>query len=435
MATRHPRSPVEPPTEEASWGAIPSGSLAASTADDTQAEQSPIERVMTALSETADPGARARLMLYRVVPGALGKAERVEYCEDMLPTEFEARGLSGIRDVWGPGTYEARLMGHKAGSPHFVRLAAPRFTLAPVPNGGMFGEVASRHANSANAGIEAALRALADSQARMFEALVDQRGAPAAAPVNPIAQMKEFFEMQKLMREADGSSGSAPTQKSTIGEIVDAIKELKEVSSIVNPGDAPEKSVMEQLLEVATPLVGMVQQALQQRQIPQPLQSVPQGQAPMLRVPAQFTGEPNADASNNPVQNVSQRPVEDQPPDNGAVGKVSQHSAFTPSQDSQAESVDQETILKELQTYLANLVSMAEKGDSVQAGAELVYDKLPDDWIELMHMAVWWDALKTAAPQIEKHEAWFRAVRDEVVKMFAEAEREAEKLDGDSQGA
>lgn len=436
MATRTPR----PEPDADTWAATPAGSVGIQTmVDDPEANQSPIERVMVALSETADPDARARLMLYRVFPGGLGRPERVEYCDDMDPAEFEAQGLSGIREVWGAGTFEARLMGHKKGSPRFVRLAAPRFTLAPLPANGATGGPMPRQSDANTAGIEAALRALADSQARMFEAMTAQRSNP---PVDPVQQMQQTLGLMTAMREAMGptqQTQAAQPQKSTISEIVDAIKELKEVSNLVNPGGAPEKSMVEQLLEVATPIVSMVQQTMQQRQSPQSAQSftAPQENVPTLRIPKQFSGDSNVDVS-SVERNTDEHSVL-----GGQVGveveakEASENkvSPLAPSSNQEAESAAQEIILNELQTYLSQLVAMAERKASVQEGAELVYDKLPDDWIELMHMPIWWDALKTAAPHLEKHAAWIHAVRDEVVKMFAEDESEVEKLDGTASNA
>lgn len=399
MATRTPRP--APLSDDDAWAAVPAGSAPVAQADEHETQQSPIERVMVALSETADPNARSRLMLYRVIPGALGRPERVEYCEDMMPSEFEAQGLSGIRDVWGPGTYEARLMGHKMGSPHFVRLAAPRFTLAPMPTHGS----SPRLLESPSAGIEAALRALADSQARMLEALTAQRSAP---PVDPVQQMQQTLGLMTAMREAMGLTQQSPVtqpQKSTIGEIVDAIKELKEVSTLVNPDSQPEKTDMEKIMEMAGPVVSMIQQSLTQRQSSQPAQPVlPQQMQPLPQVslPAQFDVTP---------EQVSAPQVAE-----SATPQTQSH------QETESLSEGDQAVLDELKSYLAQLVLMAEKGESTEKGAELVYDKLPDDWIELIHTPIWWEALKTIAPQVEMHETWVRAVRDRVVAMFAEDE-------------
>lgn len=417
MATRNVRRASDDSDDDAQWAAVPAGSVAMPESAEMAAEQSPIERVMVALQDTVEPGKRVRLQLYRVVSAGVGKPDREEWCCDLTPEEFEAGGLGAIRDAWGPGSYVAHLMGYKRGSTYFTRVASPRFTIATLPSG-----VASRPADSSSAGIEAALRALADSQARMLEAMMEQRNAP---PPNPMQQMQETLSLMTAMRDAMGLTNQqqvAP-QRSSIGEIVEAIKELKEVSSLVNPGDQPEKSDVQQLLEMAGPLVSMAQQAMQ---------SQPRAVQPLM-IPPQFSGESN-DRPAAPVapgvptqqlrgiSNASQvdatlsRSVESS---SAAEEKTVSHDIGSAQSDSSLES-SQESVLAELQTSLATLVLMAEQSESIENGANLVYDKLPDDWIELMHMPIWWQALTSAAPQVIPHEKWFAAVRERVIAMFAE---------------
>lgn len=414
MATRQRASDV---SEEA-WGAVPAGAGAlASAPDDSTIEQSPIERVMVALQDSVEPGKRVRLQLYRLVPDAPGKPLREEWCADLTPDEFEVGGLGAIRDTWGPGSYVAHLMGYKRGSTYFTRVASPRFSIAPLPGAG----ARSTESGGALAGIESAMRSMAESQARLIEALAESRAAPA---VNPVAQMQETLGLMTAMREAMGlNQPQAPRQeKSSIAEIVDAIRELKEVSSLVNPDSSPEKSDIERLIEMGAPLVGMVQQAMQSRG-QAPTVAPHTFNAPQLRVPSQFAGETN----------VQPAPSADDAISSSDAGEPQISPAQSPI--SEAEQQTQEIILTELQSHLKSLVLMAEKGESVEKGAELVYDKLPDDWIELLHMQIWWDALKTAAPQVELHEKWVRAVRDRVVQMFAEDENDVANQEVAAKGA
>lgn len=409
MATRTPR--VEP--DETNWGAVPASNGAgpflppSTSADDSQIEQSPIERVMEALQVTVEPGKRVRMQLYRLVSDAPGKLPREDYCCDMTPEDFETGGLSGIRDAWGPGAYVAHLMGYKRGSTYFTRVASPRFSIAPLP-----GSQQRAGDSPAMAGIEAAMRAMAESQSRLIDTLVEIRATPAP---NPREQLQETLALMTSMREAMGMNQPQRAEKSSIGEIVEAIKELKEVSSIVNPGGAPEKSTMEQLIELAGPLVQMVQQSIQSA--PQRAQPVQQEQVPMLRPPAEFQLAP-APPQSQPPQPAIASPEKSEP--------MPEQNLIEP---------DEAAVLAELQSHLSSLVSMAEKNETVENGALLVYDKLPDDWIELLHMPIWWEALKRVAPQVELHEKWIRAVRDEVVQMFVEDESEVEKLDGTVAGA
>lgn len=419
MATRNR---VAEAAAAADWGAVPAGTAGAGALalpeDDEAVEQSPIERVMVALQESVEPGKRVRLQLYRLVPDSPGKPMREEWCTDLTPEEFEVGGLGAIRDTWGPGGYVAHLMGFKRGSTYFTRVASPRFSIAPLPGtaGGFNAGARASESHGAFAGIEAAMRSMAESQARLLEALAESRATPA---VNPVQQMQETLGLMSAMREAMGLN-QQPAQrqeKSSIAEIVEAIKELKEVSSLVNPDSQPEKTDLEKVVEMAGPLVSMVQQAMTQRQIVPPVQLIPPHQlqqeqaAPTVTLPAQFAA---TEQTPQPTQHPEQQPAQ---------------------QPAQQLNESDQAVLNELQGYLAKLVEMAEKSESTEKGAELVYDKLPDDWIEMLHMPIWWEALKTAAPQIEKHETWIRAVRDRVVQMFAEDAEEIEKVDGTAPGA
>lgn len=406
------------------WGATPaSAGAVAPQADESMIEQSPIERVMVALQDSVEPGKRTRLQLYRLVPDTPGKPMREEWCTDLTPDEFEAGGLGAIRDTWGPGGYVAHLMGYKRGSPYFTRVASPRFSIAPLPGAG----ARPSESSGALAGIESAMRSMAESQARLIEALAESRAAPA---VNPVAQMQETLGLMTAMREAMGlNNQQAPRQeKSSIGEIVEAIRELKEVSSLVNPDSPSDKTDIERLIEMGTPLLGMVQQAMQSR--PQtPSQSQQVFEAPQLRVPKQF-GE-SSDVSGVQSNEISGTASNE-------VVHVKAEVSQTPQTQSPISGIEQQTqeiILNELQMHLKTLVSMAEKGESIEKGAELVYDKLPDDWIELLHMEIWWSALSTAAPNVVNHAEWFKQVRDQVVKMFAEDENDAANQEAALKGA
>jgi hypothetical protein len=68
---------------------------------------------------------------------------------------------------------------------------------------------------------------------------------------------------------------------------------------------------------------------------------------------------------------------------------------------------------------------MASKGKSIAEGATFVYEKLPDELVELMALDNWFDLLETVAPEVTSHKAWFQQVRDEALARFDAPEDDA----------
>jgi hypothetical protein len=73
----------------------------------------------------------------------------------------------------------------------------------------------------------------------------------------------------------------------------------------------------------------------------------------------------------------------------------------------------------------------------VDKAADFVYDKLPDDLVEIMLLDNWFDLLSGFAPGVKPHEDWLRQVRDKAIAMFdvedevdVEAEPEENKVGG-----
>ena len=75
------------------------------------------------------------------------------------------------------------------------------------------------------------------------------------------------------------------------------------------------------------------------------------------------------------------------------------------------------TMIK-LKGYLKTLTDMAQAARSVEEGAQFVYDKLPDDLIEIMALDNWFELLSGVAGEVKPHETWFKAVRDKAMTMF-----------------
>ena len=75
-----------------------------------------------------------------------------------------------------------------------------------------------------------------------------------------------------------------------------------------------------------------------------------------------------------------------------------------------------------LNGYVKTLVDMAQKGETIENVARFVYDKIPDDLIDIMGLDNWFDLFKAVAPIVVPHEDWLKQVRNAAMKLFDEAE-------------
>ena len=75
-------------------------------------------------------------------------------------------------------------------------------------------------------------------------------------------------------------------------------------------------------------------------------------------------------------------------------------------------------VIIKLKAYLKTLTDMAVALTPVDKAADFVYDKLPDDLIEIMLLDNWFELLSGFAPAVKPHEAWLRQVRDKAMTMF-----------------
>ena len=88
-------------------------------------------------------------------------------------------------------------------------------------------------------------------------------------------------------------------------------------------------------------------------------------------------------------------------------------------------------VIIKLKAYLKTLTDMAVALTPVDKAADFVYDKLPDDLVEIMLLDNWFDLLSGFAPGVKPHEEWLRQVRDKAIAMFdVEDEPEETKVGG-----
>ncbi len=339
-----------------------------------QEEETATDRV-AALMQIAGGADRAELKVYRMKDG------QMEYCRGFKPSEFEEGNFDMIRDRFGPGEYQIRLYAehpvHKkmcVRSSVKIKIAEDR---SDISGGG-----------NMNNGMSQVLQTIAQGQQQMLEALVSIKSAPAK---DPMEEMTKMMSMMSMMREAMGLNQSQGREKSSIGEIVSAIRELRGAADEIAPQQDKEPDGLMSVLPKMLELVSKGQEHQQAN-----AQAV---QFPPVQLPASFQA---------PQQPEPQQQEQPQP-------------------ETQEESDMKMFTMIKLKSYLKTLVDLAVKKTSVEQGAEFVYEKIPDDLIEIMALDNWFDLLTFVAPDVKEHHEWLQQVRDKALAMFEEAEAEQPK--------
>jgi hypothetical protein len=214
----------------------------------------------------------------------------------------------------------------------------------------------------------------------MLEALVHMKQQPQK---DPMEEMQRMFSMMTMMREAMGLNQQSQ-QKSSIGEIVDAIKELKAASSIIDNEKEDEDNPMKLLPSV----LELVKAGVTQPQQPQPTLGV----IPPVALPPDMIPQPQP-----------QEP-----------------------QESDAELEDDPQNLRGL---LQQLLAHRGQENDIPKAAMFIYEAMPDNIVEIMFSGVWWLALSAAAPEVKPHKEWLKNVRTVAMQLFEEGESEPENVD------
>lgn len=334
----------------------------ASFVDDLDDEPStPVDRVMTLLQSTVE-GTRAEVKIYRVRDG-----DKDVYCGFYTPEQFEQGSLELIRSHFGGGKYRIKVY-------------------ATNPDTGKF---AVRMNETIEIEQSALPSALGGAQSNPMEAVMRKLDAIGNAPVNsaiavnPMAQMKDMFQMMMLMKQLMGND--AP--RSSVGEIATAIRELKDISGELGGGSGSGGGLM----EMGTQLMSMIAEARQNAPL-QPMQQaapIPQIQARPNPIPQIHESEP---------EHVSESQTINQPinfESDGDMTSMFVKMAFKVILKKAAENAPVEPIAKDL------------------------YAKLPDDILDMLETSMWFDALKEFAPDVAQHEVWFTALREAVLLEIA----------------
>ena len=350
--------------------------------DDEVPEESPVDRVFAVL-ETARTAERATVKLYRVGT----KPGQYSWCDDYTIEEFEAGGFAMIREKWGPGEYEIRLYAIRPTDGRFGVLSKPRITIEA-------GLDAQRNpvAPPAPPAVDPALREMiaqmAAGQQAMLQALTQRP--------DPMANMQQMLTLAASFKQAFGGGESS---KSTITEIVGAIRELKGAANELVPGAAEEKepsplSMLPQVLDV----VGKFAPAFAQQNA-QPAAVQPAPYFPPVALPPAVAGNP--------------APAVD-PAVSSPVAQPMQGASDVPS-DEEMNAI--QIVL--FRGYLSKLCAMSAAGN-VEEAATFVVDKMPNEAIDVLEMPNWFELLAQFYPGAAPHREWLDKVRARVLQMVNE---------------
>lgn len=330
-----------------------------------EVEETASDRVMTLLQNARGEG-RAELNVYRISNG-----ER-QYCAKYKPEEFEEGSFELLRNNFGAGEYELRLYATDPRTNRFVVRSQTRIKIAesktPAQTDGLPN------------GLAQVLGTIAQGQEQMLRALVDMKQAPQK---DPMEEMTKMLNMMTLMREAMGMNQQS-REKSSIGEIVSAIKELKGAAAEFSPQEEKEPDTLMGMLPKVLDLVSAGQQV--QQVAPAPMPTNNQVLSPVT-IPQSVAGAPMTQEHSQQAENT------------------------------QGENVNLMTMIK-LKSYLKSLCDMAQTKTKIEDGAQYVYDKLPDDLIEIMALDNWFELLSGVAPEVKPHEKWLKEVRNKALSMF-----------------
>jgi hypothetical protein len=220
-------------------------------------------------------------------------------------------------------------------------------------------------------------------------------------------EMTKMLSMMTMMRQAMGMDGQQRAG-SSITEIVGAIRELRLAADEVSPQREEPETMMAMLPKVLDIVsAGMSKEQTQpqlEQQDFQPVQLPPsfyQSQQPTQQSAEEPTPQPAAPAP-NPIQTDQQPEGENE--------------------------VNHMKYIFKLRAYLSALVDFAIKVAPVETAAQFVADKLPDELLEIMELPNWFEQLSAVAPEVLKHEAYIRQVRDMALSML-DFEDEAESED------
>lgn len=331
--------------------------------DETDEEISVIERLQTFMAATS-PNERLRVKIYKRKPNT-GK---MEWCEDYSPDQFFEQDLGGVRDRWGPGEYEFRLIGPRGIHKRLRASIAAAVHANPV--------AIERTQDSALAD---SLRAMLATQERILERLMQTQQQPPQK--SSIESMTELALLMKTMREAfdTGPRHDAAAPLTQLKELMEAARELKQTTREL-ADDAPA-SEPPSLLSSVPKVIDMIAAGLKSQAAPQiPLQPI----QPMA-IPQSVAQNASPSEQNNPLP-ADEEPIE----------------------------------MLMLRQTVELLCAMARQNKDPEKGGEIIFEQMPDELIEHMKNPNWFDLVEQIFPIVKPHKEWLEKAKAHADKLFTE---------------
>jgi hypothetical protein len=278
------------------------------------------------------------------------------FCRTYTPDEFDAGGLDLLARQWGPGQFEIRLYGSRSGSNKYAVLAKERVAI-------------EKPADTAATPL-AESNALVEIIRRMDTRLAAIEQAPRP---DPMAEMQRTVAMLASVRDlfAPPPAASPPTPAQTMKELAETMSVLRMVREEIEPAQPPDDPLAASLPKLLEIISGA--QAAQRANPAEPLPTV---------------SVPHLPSAPEPVQN----PGNETENDDAAMIKL----AFV------------------------WLVSEAKKGGDIEAAAETVYDRAPDELLSLLKTANYFEQLCAIYPPLAPWREWIDKVRDRVLEIERE---------------
>lgn len=382
MATRQRAATPDQQTPEGAdsqqWG-VTVPHLGQSSGDDQfePIEETAQDRVFAMLKDTREAQA-ATVKLYRVNPGT----KKLGWCQDYSVEEFESGGFENIRTIWGSGAYEIRLYGQSEGGKFACLGRSPIEIIAPIT---------PAQAPQPSSALDRFVESQQAFNERMLEALTQK-----PAPADPMAQMSQMLTMMTMMREAMGLTNQAP-QKSSIDEIMKAVREIRAVAEEIVP---PKEDASDDPMAIVGKIADLVGKAMQNPQAAAQLQQ----QFPTVTLPP---------AVSLPIASPVAQPQSSSDP------AANQQNDTTANETPLSEAEQVEFLQKKFAEVLeigAEWASLKKPSRAatacVESAADIVDELLPDDdSLDILRGESWLTMLTAVVPDAAAHGAFLAEVR------------------------
>jgi hypothetical protein len=361
MATRALPVDTLTPAERATWenpihAQSPTANLPAIPEYDDE-EETDADRVSSMLGEITDE--RAFVKVQRVIG-----PNKYSHCDEYSVAEYLEGGVSMIREQWGPGEYDVRLYGPKPETGKFGVVRKGRIVIEKRR-----GEESAPRQNSE---LSQVLQTIAQGQQQMLAALTERPPAPDAQQ-----QLMTLLSMMGAMREAMGANSP---QKNQLSDIVSAMREMREVSAEFAPKEAPDT---DNPMAMLPSILELVKTGMQQRPAAPVQQAMP--------------------AVGYHVPGVIETPIP-QPlpqPDPQPTGESEMDLAGIA-----------------LMGHMNRMMILAKSGADPAQGATIIYEKLPDEMIDLLETPEWFAMLEQVFPAAAPYKEWLTKARDLALAQF-----------------